>query len=94
MGHVNINSLRKKFEILQQIVQDKLNIFLVSETKADPSFLSSQFATEGFGVPFQLDKNNSGDGIMLLVREEIPSKLLSQYTLNNSVDILIEIIYN
>ena len=87
MGHVNINSLRKKFEMLQQIVQDKLNIFLVSETKADPSFLSSQFATEGFGVPFQLDKNNSGDGIMLLVREEIPSKLLSQYTYRNNLQL-------
>ena len=38
MAHLNINSLRNKFEMLPEIVQDKLDILLVSETKVDPSF--------------------------------------------------------
>ena len=54
--------------MLQEIVQGKLDILLVSETKVDPSFPSSQFAIKGFSVPFQLDRNSSGGGIMLFVR--------------------------
>ena len=53
-------------------------IFLVSKTKVDPSFPSSQRAIEGFSLPFRIDRNSSGGGIMLFFREEIPSKLLIQ----------------
>ena len=72
--------------MLQEIVQDKLDILLISETKVDHTFSSSQFAIEGFGSPFRLDRNSSGGGIMLFVREEIPSKLLSEYKPNSSVE--------
>ena len=70
IGHLNINSLRNKFEMLPETVQDKLDILLISETKLDPSFPSSQFAIEGFSSPSWLDRNSSGGGIMLLVRED------------------------
>ena len=79
IGHLNINSFRSKFEMLRETVQDKLDILLISETKVDPSFPSHQFAIEGFSSPFRLDRNSSGGSIMLFVREEIPSKLLSEY---------------
>ena len=44
IGHLNINSLRNKFRILREIVQDKSDILLVSEAEVDPSFPSSRFA--------------------------------------------------
>ena len=92
IGHLNINYLRNKFEMLREIVQDKLNVLLVSETKVDLSFPSSQFAIKGFSASFWRDRNSSGDGIKLFVREEIPSKLLIQYKPNRSVEnIFIEI---
>ena len=72
--------------MLREIVQDKLDILLVSETKVDSSFPSSQFAKKGFSVPFRLDKNSLGGGIMLFVREETPSNLLSQNMPNTSVE--------
>ena len=76
----------------REIVKDKLDILLVSETKVDESFPSSQFAIEGFNVPFRLDRNSSGGGITLFVREEISSKLLSKYKPNSSIEsIFIEI---
>ena len=59
IDHLNINSLKNKFEMLRQIVQNKLNIFLVSETKLDLSFPSSQFAIEGFSAPFRLERNSA-----------------------------------
>ena len=72
--------------MLQEIVQDKLDILMISETKVDPSFPSSQFPIDSFSSPFRLDRNSSGGGIMLFVREEIPSELLSEYKPNSSVE--------
>ena len=72
IGHLNINSLRNKFEMLREIPQDKLDILLISETKVNSSFSSSQFAIDGFSYPFRIDRNSSGGGIKLFVREEIP----------------------
>ena len=72
--------------MLPEIVHDKLDILLVSETKVDPSFPSNQFVMDGFSFPFRLDRNSLGGGIMLFVREEIPSKLLSEYKPNSSVE--------
>ena len=70
IGHLNIHSLKNKFEMLRQIAQNKLDILLISETKVDPSFPSSQFAKESLSSPFRLDRNSSGSGTMLFVREE------------------------
>ena len=53
------------------------DISIVSETKLDESFPIGQFIIEGFGVPYRVDRNGIGRGLMLFVRENIPSKLLS-----------------
>ena len=85
ISHLNINSLRNKFEMLWETVQDKLDILLISQTKVDPLFPPSQFVIEGFSSPFWFDRNSSGGGIMLFVREEIPSNLFREYKPNSSV---------
>ena len=43
IGHLNINSLRNKFEALKFLIQGKVDIFVVSETKIDESFPINQF---------------------------------------------------
>ena len=80
IGHLAINSLKNKFEMLRQIVQVKLEILLISETKVDPSFPSKQFVIEAFSSPIWLDRNSSGGGIILFVSEEVPSKLFQVNT--------------
>ena len=40
IGHLNVNSLRNKFEMLEELIKDKIDIFLISETKLDSSFPS------------------------------------------------------
>ena len=72
--------------MLRETVQDRLDILLISDTKADPSSPTSQFTIEGFSTPFQFDRNNSGGGIMLFVRGKIPSKLISEYKSKSSVE--------
>ena len=38
IGHLNINLLRNKFEILSSLIADASNIFMLSETKLDDTF--------------------------------------------------------
>ena len=42
-GQLNVNSVRNKFESVQEIIQNTFDIFLASETKIDSSFLNQQF---------------------------------------------------
>ena len=77
IGHLNINSLRNKFELLTHQIKDNIDIIMISETKLDKIFPTSQFFMEGFSSPHCLDRNCNGGGILLYIREDIPSKLLS-----------------
>ena len=44
LGHLNINSIRNKFEALKFIIGNNIDILLISETKLDDdSFPSAQF---------------------------------------------------
>ena len=75
--HININSLRNKFEQLREFCKDNLDILLMIETKLDISFLPSvQFHIPGYCSPCRLDRNSHGGGLLLYIREDIPSKLL------------------
>ena len=49
---------------------------MISESKLDDSFPGSQFLIQGFGKPFHLDRNRNGGGIMLLIRSDIPAKVI------------------
>ena len=74
--HLNINSLRNKFELLKDQIQDNIDILMISETKIDASFPIGQFLLNSYSTPFRLDRNAHGEDILLYVREDIPSKLL------------------
>ena len=76
-GHVNINSLRNKFELLTEIVGEKVDLLMISETKLDSSFPNAHFYMKSYSKPCRLDRNSKGGGIILYVREDIPSKLIN-----------------
>ena len=73
IGHININSLRNKFELLTEMVQDKVDLLMISETKLDSSFPNAQFYMKSFSEPYKLDRTSKGGGIILYVREDVPS---------------------
>ena len=50
---------------------------MVSETKIDNRFLAGNFVIDGFSIPYRLDRDSNDGGIMLHVREDIPSNLLT-----------------
>ena len=73
VGHLNIDSLKNKFEDLQSIINKNLDIILLSEIKLDDSFPSAQFMLKNFGIPYRLDRHSNGGGLLPYVREDIPS---------------------
>ena len=60
LGHLNINSTRNKFEALEFLIGNNINIFLISETKLDDSFPKAQFLIKGFSAPYRFDRNSKG----------------------------------
>ena len=48
LAHININSLRNKFEGLKEVINNNVDILVVSETKLDISFPASQFHLPGY----------------------------------------------
>ena len=90
VGHLNINSLKNKFEALQFFINRNLDIILLSETKPD-SFPSAQFMSKNFGIPYRLDRNSNGGGLLLYVCDDIPSKLLKVKSDCNIESICVEV---
>ena len=70
-AHLNINSVRNKFELLINIIKDNIDILMVSETKLDSSFPKGQFQLHGYSEPYRLDRNGYGGGILLYIRSKI-----------------------
>ena len=76
IAHLNVNSLRNKLEFLKEQIQDNIDILMISETKIGASFPIGLFLLNGYSTPLRLDRNAHGGGVLLNVREDIPSKLL------------------
>ena len=85
-GHLNINSLRNKIELLTDQIRGNIDVLLISETKLDNSFPTSQFTIEGYNSPFRLDRNKDGGGLMLYVRDDIPAKQLKHPSLDKNFE--------
>ena len=89
---ININSIRNEIDLLSEAVSENIDILMVSETKFDMSFQTSQFVIQGFPAPFRLDRTNTGGGILVYVRDNIPSKLLNiSYVSSDTECLAIEI---
>ena len=75
-AHLNINSIRKTFEMLLDQIKGDIDVLLVSETKIDDSFPNGNFLIDRFSKPYRLDRNSNGGGSIFFVREDIPSNLV------------------
>ena len=59
LSHLNINSLRNKFESIADVIQGTFHLFLLSETKIDESFPDEQFRLNNYKI-FQKERNRYG----------------------------------
>ena len=91
IAHLNINSVRNKFDNLVELINDNIDILVIGETKLDESFPANQFRINGFKKPYRKDRNANGGGVMVYVREDIPSQKLKDNLPSNVEAILVEI---
>ena len=92
VGHININSIRNKFEMLSTLVRDKVDILLISESKLNDTFPTSQFRINGFSPPFRKDRSEHGGGVLLYTRGDIPSRQLQVKSHGDIECIAVEVI--
>lgn len=83
IGNLNINSVRNKFDQAVAIFQESLDIFLLSETKLDDTFTSSQFTLDSYHAPLRRDRNKYGGGLLLYAKKNL---LFSQLQLPGHPD--------
>ena len=86
IGTLNINSLAPKYEQLREIIGQHIDILTIQETKLDSSFPTQQFTLPGYSKPYRLDRNREGGGVLIYVREDIPSKLLNKHNFTRNVE--------
>ena len=78
IGQININSILSKFSKLKELA--------ICEPKLDETFSSSQFHIDDFSLPYRLDRNRNSGGVMIFVKQDIPSKLLTKHNFPSDVE--------
>ena len=86
IGSLNINSISSKFDQLKEIIGNHLDILTIQETKIDSSFPEDQFLIDGYSKPYRLDRNRNGGGVLIYIREDIPSKPLNKHKFTKGVE--------
>ena len=65
---------------------------MLSETKLNSSFPQAQFYIEGYSKPYRLDRDRNGGGLILFIKERLPSKVISsKFNMGNKEYFLLEI---
>ena len=70
------------------------DILIITETKLDDTYPILQFHIDGYSMPYRLERNRNGGGVIIYVREDIPSKVLRKPLFPNDIEgIFVEIIF-
>ena len=86
VGTPTINSISPKFDEFKLMISGYFDVIIVTETKLDDSFPKAQFCIDGFSIPYRLDRNRNGGGLMIYVRDDIPSKMLTKHNLPEDIE--------
>ena len=84
IAQLNINSIRNKFEPLQELIKENIDILVITESKIDSSFPFNQFEIEGYSQ-FRLDKSSTSGGVIIYVREDIPCRELKDDQIGKNI---------
>ena len=87
IAQLNINSLRDKFTLLSTMIQDYVDLLLISETKTDSSFPTAQFHMDSSTI-HRRDRDENGGGLLLYIREDVPSALLKT---DSEIELFVEL---
>ena len=88
LGNLNINTINNKFDQLQHIIKNNVDVLVVTEMKLDSSFPNGQFSINGFARPLRRDRNKNGGGVMIFVKDDIPTKEIKINFLPSDIECL------
>ena len=83
IGNININSLPAKFDQVKEVILKNVDILVITETKLDDTFPLGQFYVERFTMPYRLDRNRNGGGVIIYDRENILSEILEKHKITS-----------
>ena len=86
LATLNINSIRNKFSSLLEIISNNIDVLVIQETKIDASFPDGQFLIPGYRKPYRRDRNCHGGGILVYVRDDIPSKVVNTVEIDGKTE--------
>ena len=86
IGQLNINFIAPKFEPLVSLVKDNVDLLMISETKVDDTYPTTQFKIDGYSKPIRLDRNRHGGGIMIFTRDDLTCHKLNSHNLPSDVE--------
>ena len=87
LAHLNINSIRNKFEMLSLLFHGVIDILMICETKIDDSFPTEQFIIEDYSTIYRLDRNDRGGEIMLIAKDNLLTSRLDKYCFLDEIEI-------
>ena len=67
-GNLNINSLSSKFDQMKVLLQGKVDILVLTESKLDDTFPLNHFIMEGYSPPYRFDRNRNGGGVIVYLQ--------------------------
>ena len=88
IGHLNVNSLRKKFVVVEELIKNKTDVCLISEAKVDESFPNQQFKINGQKM-LRKDRDRFRGELMFYVNEQICSKVLSLESIPVDIELIL-----
>ena len=68
------------------MLSEVLGVLMITETKLNDSFPEQQFHIKGFNIPFRLDCNRYGRGLLLYVRNNINAVFLKSYVFPDNIE--------
>ena len=64
LAHLSINWLRNKLDLFADQIKGNVDVLAISEAKLDGLFSARKFKIPGYALPFTLDQNQNGGGIL------------------------------
>ena len=86
-GHLDINSMKNKFESFWELIKDTFDRFLLRESKLGSSFPYDQFSIPSFQILTKYRHRNGG-GLLLYINEDISFKVIYNLSLSTTLEFL------
>ena len=87
-SYLNINSIKKTFNDLQQLICNSVDVLTIAAAKIDTSFPTAQFRLANYHILYRLDVSDKIEGILVYIKSKIPTRQLNYVNLCKSIQVL------